>query len=80
MHFNILNTCVPWYGDEEEVGAVEDENVNVRKAVGIHVMDKYNTIDPNKTTDNQQLKYPKGLKHQVGISTNETKRFCLVCF
>ena len=53
MHFNIRKTCVPWY-DDEEVGAVEDENgnVNVRKAVGVHVMDEYDTIDPNETTNN----------------------------
>ena len=54
MHFNIRKTCLPWYSnsDDGDSGPVEDENgnVRVRKAIGVHVAEEYESRTANKET------------------------------
>jgi hypothetical protein len=64
MHFNMHKTCIPWYADEGEEGdraPNEDEsgNVRVRRAIGVHMIEEYETDELPTFKQGQTLKYPR---------------------
>ena len=78
MHFNIRKTCIAWYADEGEASDIapnEDEsgNVRVRKAIGVHMIEEYETNELPTIKQGQKLKYP--LPDTSGYDTSEIKTY-----